>query len=170
MHAAHTDPWYTDEDFRRIRIAKSFPPLVEVAIQAIARNRRPNEPVIQVCGPMTTGDGTFKENNERIVRTIVRLRDEGKSVFSQVVFQEGMLNFTTIEDYHRDPLRLLEGFYGALFRGGHIQTLVFLPGSRKSLGCRWEESMGRKLGMDIILLPDEATKPHVLFSLPQALF
>jgi hypothetical protein len=149
------DPWCTDDEYRRIETATSFPELVAIAIEAIARNRKPSQPVIQVCGPMTpmtSGGGTLESNTEKIAQTVAALRGNGLTVFSQVTFQRGMLNFTTTEDYRQNPLRLLDGFYGELFRGRHIQMLAFLKNWERSLGCRWEHEMGISLGMKISYL------------------
>lgn len=160
---AYADTWLTDDDHRRIAIATSFPLLVEIAIKVITRNRKPSLPVIQVCGPMTTGGGTFEENNAKIERTIVLLRSRGMSVFGQTSFRKGMLNFTTIEDYLRDPLRLLDEFYGELFRGGYVQGLAFISGWEQSLGCRWEHEIGTSLGLGITYLCADSSDEAVLF-------
>lgn len=156
----YTDPWLNADERRRIEIATSFPQLVEIAIGVIARNRKPNMPVVQVCGPMASGGGKLEENTAKITHAILELRRKGRIVFSQVSFQTGMLNFMTLEDYQRNPLELLDGFYGKLFRGGHIQELVFLSGWEGSYGCRWEHTTGKELGINISfrspIIPDPA--------------
>ena len=151
----YIDPWLTDYDYRRIEVATSFPFLVDIALEVIARHNKSSTPVIQVCGPMASGGGKLEENTLKIAQAITTLRNEGKNVFSQVPFQRGMLNFTTVEDYLRNPLELLNGFYGPLFRGGHIQALAFVAGWESSFGCRWEHDTGRALGMDISFLSDQ---------------
>lgn len=148
----YTDPWLTDDECRRIETATSFPLLLDIAVGVIIRNRKPNMPVVQVCGPMGSGGGTLEENTAKIARTITQLRRKGRVVFSQVSFQVGMLNFVTLEDYQRNPLELLDSFYGKLFRGGYIQELVFLSGWERSFGCRWEHDTGRGLGINISFL------------------
>jgi hypothetical protein len=100
----HVDPWLTKDDHHRIGAATSFPSLVEVAVGVIARNRKPTTPVIQVCGPMASGSGTLEENNAKIAKAIDSLREKGLTVFSQIPFQRGILNFTTVADYLRNPL------------------------------------------------------------------
>jgi hypothetical protein len=150
----YSDPWLTDSDHCSIEAATSFPSLVEIAISVIARNRIHSLPVVQVCGPMASGGGKLDENAAKIARTIAALRKKGLTVFSQVPFQRGMLNFTTVEDYMRNPHELLDGFYGRLFRGRHIQALTFIKGWENSFGCRWEHDTGKALDMHISFLPD----------------
>jgi hypothetical protein len=151
----HSDLWCTEKDYRRIEAATSFTQLLNIAMRVIGRNRNNTQPVIQVCGPMASGGGTLEENTERIAALITLLREQGLCVFSQVTFQRGMLNFTTVEDYRRNPLELLEGFYEPLFRGGYIQALIFRHGWEVSLGSRWEHDLGKKLGMPVTYFPKD---------------
>jgi hypothetical protein len=149
-----TDTWLTDEDRHCITKATCFAELLAVALQCIPRNRN-GRPIIQVCGPMSTGGGTFEENTAHIARIIEALRKEDFAVFSQVSFQLGMMNFMTEESYRQDPHVLLEGFYGELFRAGLIHVLAFRRGWEKSFGSRWEHATGKQLGMKIVYLSED---------------
>ncbi|MDP1719232.1 MAG: hypothetical protein Q8L24_02285 [bacterium] len=154
LHRTATEYW-TPQDRQEVARAKTFKELAKVGCRVLGRMSRP---IIQVCGPITTGGVGTVEGNIRVFQeTIENLQKSGKSVFNQLAFEKPL--WKIMKEFPRQwgrpnkkDLQLLEEFYGALFHSGQIRELDFIPGWEYSFGACWEYSEGNKLGLEIVLL------------------
>ena len=133
---------------------ESFGEVAEVAIDVLHHMHSlfPNESFIQICGPISTGGLTVDENLFRLQKAIIYQRELGRIVFNQLPTESrlGILlkrweeqNFRQKNEY---CFKLLEDFYGQIFKSGLLHRLCFLSNWRTSIGARWESEWGPKLG------------------------
>ena len=114
--------------------------------------RATGRPITQVCGPMSTGGGTMKENYDRVSRAIVLLRDRDRMVFSQLPFYHGIIRFIASPKF-QGPEQIIEDLYVPLFGPNGIENLAFLRGWEASIGAGLEHRHGKRLGIGIEYLP-----------------
>ena len=82
--------YYTPEDYNEISQAKSFVDLRKVAEKII---KRIPSPVVQVCGPISTGGkGDIEANMHRFRNAIKYLRSMGLNIFYQLDFEPTLRN------------------------------------------------------------------------------
>lgn len=145
--------YLTQQDAEDIKKAKTFYELVIIGHRILNRMK---EPIAQVCGPISTGgNGSVDENLNVFAKAIKFLNQKGVNVFNQLPFERAfdkiMKNYKT--SGYDTPI--LEEFYGPLFESNKIKQVYFLPGWRKSIGAKWEYSYAKKLGIKIIIFPDD---------------
>lgn len=113
-------------------------------------------PIIQVCGPLTTGGrGSFKANVEALHDAIHWLVGQGKNVFDQRPFETPMRRLVEARITPGYAYDLLTEFYLPLFESGHIKELHFLHDWESSTGARWEYEQGIRLGIAIFHIPPD---------------
>ncbi|MDO8466617.1 MAG: hypothetical protein Q7S83_00560 [bacterium] len=152
-----TAKYWTKKDRKAVKRAKSFKSLARIAIRII---RRMPQPVVQVCGPITTGGvGTVAGNIEIFKQAIKKVQRSGKSVFDQLPFEKPI--WKIMKDFPRrwgrpnkKDCQLLDEFYGTIFRSGVLKELHFIPGWEYSFGACWEYGLGNELGLKIVTLID----------------
>ncbi len=138
--------YWTKKDASKAKSAETFEKLAEVALRII--DRMP-QPVEMVCGPLTSGGlGSLTKNTKAFRKYIKKLASEGRIVFDQLPF-EPHLHRIAKSARREDENRLLEGFYGSIFKSGKIEKLVFIPGWQSSAGATWERKMAKKLKIAI---------------------
>lgn len=140
----------TEADKKDINHAKTFRELVIIGLRLISRMK---QPVVQVCGPISTGgSGSVKDNLKSLSKTIRRLSNDGLSVFNQLPFERAfnriMKNYKT--NGYDTPI--LKEFYKPIFDSGKIKRIYLLPGWQRSVGSKWEYNYAKKLGIKTILL------------------
>ena len=141
------DRYWADQDVADSKRVRTF---LDLSFFGLRILRRMPQPVIQVCGPITTGGtGSVQGNTQILAKAIKELRGRGLSVFNQLAFDEALVR---IAKTYKDEYDLLEGFYLPLFESGYIKQLHFLPTWRTSVGARWEYRKGVYLGLEIHLL------------------
>jgi hypothetical protein len=113
-------------------------------------------PIIQVCGPLTTGGrGSFEANVEALHDAIHWLVGQGKNVFDQRPFETPMRRLVEARTAPGYAYDLLTEFYLPLFESGHIKELHFLHDWESSTGARWEYEQGVRLGIAIFHIPQD---------------
>ncbi len=124
------------------------PTLTDLLGEAITDIRALQGPVVQVCGPITTGGHGSVAANIAALRTAIEyLQAHNIAVFDQTKYEEP---FKRILDNSRSyDERVLHEFYEPLFVNGHINELVFLPRWQSSFGARWEHERGKVHGLAI---------------------
>jgi len=141
--------WNT-QDQEALNKARSYADLLAIARDVISRMEKP---VVQVCGPISTGGaGDMAQNINRLGKVINTLEAKGVEVFNQIPFQVRIQTIAVakkMQDYEHE---LLEEFYRPLFEKGLIQELYFMPDWQTSAGTRWEHEQGVRLGMKITYL------------------
>jgi len=108
-------------------------------------------PVIQFCGPISTGGlGGVIENLECLNSMIQESRRRGMSVFDQVSYEKQL--DMILKDHHEYDYPLLDFFYSPILTSKRIAGLVFLPLWETSIGSQWEHNLGLSLHIPICRL------------------
>lgn len=146
-------PHWTDKDLLLLAEAVSYEEMLAVALRLLGRMPRP---VLQVCGPISTGGkGSIKENLEVVRRAIRKLTDEGVSVFDQTPFEEPIQRIHYEKSPHLYPEELLSDFYLPIFESGHIAEMRFLQGWEDSRGSTWEHAQAKRLGIAVAYFEED---------------
>lgn len=142
----------TGAEAERLRGAKT---LYEMGVIGEIILKRMPRPVSMVCGPMTSGKRTLKENYERFGRAITILREEGtRNVFSQLPFYHGIFRFMQSPNY-AGLAHIINGLYLPLFEKRLIENPLFLSDWEDSIGAKLEHRYGQLLDLNIGYLPPE---------------
>ncbi|MFZ2150791.1 MAG: DUF4406 domain-containing protein [Candidatus Absconditicoccaceae bacterium] len=130
--------------------AQTYNELFDIAIDFIPRMP---QPLIQFCGPISTGGkGLIESNLAELDKAILFFAVKGVSIFDQIPFEEPMQRIkSSKQNYNYD---LLNQFYVPIFQSGYIKKFVFLPGWESSVGARWEHDWAKKYGIKIEYLPN----------------
>lgn len=138
---------WTKENLEKIHSITDYEGMLEMALNVLSQMPKP---VIQVCGPLTTGGlGSLKKNLEAFEKVIDHLVASGKTVFDQLPFEIPMQKFK-LNQKGKYATDLLDKFYLPLFETGFIDELYFLPDWESSLGARWEHEQAKRLGLKIV--------------------
>ncbi len=153
---------WTDEEERRLEAADSFEELAEIALIILNRMAGLGQPIVQICGPMSTGGfGNLDDNMKHFERAVEEAYKRGLTVFNQLPFQSAMkriLNWTPDQPYE---LKILEVFYRRVFESGHIKRTLFLADWESSFGAVWERKLVAVLAIEIDEYPLEWLAPPV---------
>ncbi len=145
-----TARYWTGWDLERLRQAKNILDLRRIAFSVI--NRMP-QPVVQVCGPISTGGlGSIPENLAVFRRYIEAMQKEGRNVFDQMPFEPTMQRIRATRQDRVIERSILYDFYLPLFESGAVSELVFMPNWKESIGACWEFAQGTALKLKISLL------------------
>jgi len=143
-----TKRYWTLEDLNLLDNVKTVKDMYEIATRVISRM---DKPVIQVCGPITSGGkGDINLNLLELSNKIVELENKGLSVFDQLVFEDATFRLKDILSKDKYFMDVFTYFYLPLFRDGHIDELYFLKGWDSSRGAIWEHEQAQKLGLKIV--------------------
>ena len=126
--------------------------LRELARAAIERLQALPQPVVRICGPLTSGGQGYDENLRRFNEATRILKEQGYTVFDyfdnddeERIREAGLPWEVVMEQYHRPILET-----------GLIQTAFFLPDWQSSNGARWEYEMVSDLpAMEAKEFPEE---------------
>ena len=123
----------------------SLSKLVDSALLEISKL---SPPVIQFCGPISTGGfGSVEENLDSLLSVIQASSENGMSVFNQVSYERRLDNI--LKDHHEYDYPLLDFFYNPILSSKKISGLIFLPLWETSVGSRWEHDLGQSLCLPI---------------------
>lgn len=119
--------------------------LVSEALLEISKMKAP---VIQFCGPISTGGfGDVTENLEYLYSVIQASTEREMSVFNQVSYEKRLDKI--LKDHHEYDYPLLDFFYNPILTSKKISGLVFLPLWETSVGSQWEHDLGLSLHLPI---------------------
>lgn len=148
--------YWIQEEHDAVKNVKTMDEAAEIALKILARMSAGEKPIVQLCGPMTTGGlGDFEKNMARFNRAVKAAHERGLLVFDQVMFQEAMVRICNCKEGDPYPMDILEVFYRKVFYSGHIGKTLFLSGWESSLGARWERELALKLQIPIEEYPEE---------------
>lgn len=142
-----TKKYWDDKDIVLLDNVKTIKDMYDIATRVISRMEKP---VIQVCGPITSGGKWDIGLNLNILNNkILELQENGLNVFDQLVFEEA--TFKLRDELSKDKyfMDIFTYFYLPLFSNGYINELYFLPGWDESRGATWENEQAKKLGLKI---------------------
>lgn len=125
--------------------------LSDLAKEALLKISKLKSPVIQFCGPISTGGfGNVTENLEYLYSVIQASTEKGMSVFNQVSYEKRLDRI--LKDHHEYDYPLLDFFYNPILISKKISGLVFIPLWETSVGSRWEHDIGQSLRIPIYYL------------------
>ncbi|MEX0930548.1 MAG: hypothetical protein WDZ79_02595 [Candidatus Paceibacterota bacterium] len=138
--------YWTPDDYALLAGANTMTDLADVALRVL---RQMPQPTHMVLGPITTGGfECMHQNSARFRVAIEELDRRGHAVFSQMEFQDKMIDIVPPEPpdgvYHWE---ILDDFFAPVFRSGHIHETWYLPGWESSRGTRWEREKTAELGI-----------------------
>ena len=140
--------YWTKERIGAVAKLTSFTEMAQFGLELLKTLPRP---IIQVCGPLSTGGrGSFELNLLAFDETIDMLIAAGHTVFDQRPFEIPILALksTTVDYDHR----ILDEFYLPLFQSGMIDEMHFLPDWQSSKGATWEHGIAEQYGIKIVYL------------------
>ena len=131
--------------------------MIPVALGILRRMSALEKPIVQICGPMTTGGrGSLKANMAFFKKAQLVASDKGLVIFDQTPFQDAMIRLSLEWGKRKEYcMPILEVFYRGVFQSGYIAALYFLPDWERSVGSIWERKEGVKLGLTILEYPME---------------
>lgn len=109
--------------------------LETLATQALERLRALPQPVVRVCGPLTSGGYGYEENLRRFRIAEHKLKAEGNIVFD---FFDGHDDEERIKEAGIDWPTVMEYYHKPLLASGYIREAYFMPRWRESNGANWE--------------------------------
>lgn len=145
--------YWSEQDSEALIEANSYAELLTIALRVL--DRMP-QPIVQICGPISTGGkGSVEENISEFEKAILFFSQQGEIVFDQMPFQKAMQrikkNLKNLTGYDQ---QLLDDFYLPIFESGKIKKLRFLPDYKSSTGATWEDEQGQRLNIKIIYLEE----------------
>lgn len=166
----HWKPWH----FKKLKTIRTNPEMAGIAISILAELQKESEqPIAQVCGPLTTGGfHSFEANLDMIGKGIDFLAERGKTVFDQRPFEFPIKRMGKKKEKKRArsgyPMALLEEFYLPILESGLIKELHFLPNWESSIGACWERTQGERLSISCLDFPQDwhLQKTDVYFGKP----
>jgi hypothetical protein len=143
----------TSAELEELERAGTIREVTTIALKVLHRMR---QPIIDVCGPISTGGLGHIDKNLKVFRaTIQKLCKLGHSVFDLVPYEDAIKRIRDdLEARHSFTKEqsediILYGFYLPLFESGLIKRLAFMPGWDKSRGASWERKIASWLGIPI---------------------
>lgn len=134
---------------RKEEVSRALATLVE---RALAEIELMPQPVVQVCGPISTGGSGEHENKKKLISAIKYVQSVLKeSVFNQLKYEE-LFNKALGPKTNKYDYPLLENFYGPLLQSGLIKKMYFIEDWENSIGSKWEYDLAKKLGLEIEIL------------------
>lgn len=146
--------YWESRDLYEAMTTTRFLGLTEIALRVLKqmRERRPNKPIVMICGPITSGGlGSEVLNTARFATAVQILKVNGHSVFDQLPFETHMKRLLQT----CPPEHLLEHFYGSIFDSYYIKRAYFLPLWRSSIGSRWERKRLAELCIPMVNFPKD---------------
>jgi len=124
-----------------------------LAGKALLEISRLKPPIIQFCGPISTGGfGDIEENLTCLSSVIRASTKQGISVFNQISYERQLDSI--LKDHRGYDYPLLDFFYGPILASKKIAGLVFLPLWETSIGSQWEHNLGLTLQIPILYMND----------------
>ena len=93
------------------------------------------QPVVRVCGPLTSGGLGYDENLKLFMKSEAILKEKGYTVFD---YFEGNHDERQIVALNIPWEEVMEHYHKPILLAGLIDTAFFLPRWRESNGATWE--------------------------------
>jgi len=127
--------------------------LTKLSNEALAEIKKMRHPLIQFCGPISTGGFGNAEDNIFVLKEIIKgCKKAGISVFDQMKYEK---MFDKILKNHKGyDFPLLENFYEPVISSGLVDALFFIPMWETSYGSKWEFDLATRSGIKTVVLGD----------------
>ncbi len=153
---ANIQPYWTQREVGLLDTVTTFEELVDIALIILRRMEEDNKPIVQICGPMSTGGlGNLEANMKVFQLAILEARKRGCAVFDQVLFQEAMIRIADWKPHKPYCQDILDVFYRGIFHSRMVKHTLFLPGWKTSRGSVWERKMLTLLSIPTEEYPEE---------------
>lgn len=106
--------------------------LPELAQKTIEELKKLPQPLVRVCGPLTTGGLGYEENARRLTRAEKILSERGETVFR---FGDSEAH---IQGKGYEYSAIMEEFHKPILESGLISKAYFLTKWQESKGATWE--------------------------------
>lgn len=147
---------WTLREVEALNVASTFEEITQVALTILSRMSGCGQPIVQICGPISTGGlGDLRKNLERFDKAVKKASERGLIVFNQLPFQTAIERIDPYTGTDGYCMEILEVFYHGVFHSGLINKTLFLPGWEGSIGATWERAIVSKLGIEIEEYPEE---------------
>jgi len=124
--------------------------LEQLAQETINELKIMHQPIVRVCGPLTTGGFGYEENACRLTAATAELKRRGYSVFDWEPSE------AHIKDMNLPHSVVMEKFHKPVLASGYIKTAFFLSKWEESKGATWERNFAREnTHMTIEEFPEE---------------
>jgi hypothetical protein len=131
--------------------------LESLSKEALREINKMEGPVIQFCGPISTGGfGNIADNIECISSLIKECQIKNIFVFNQLAYERRMDQI--LKEYHDYDYPLLDFFYKPILKSKKISGLVFLPLWQTSTGSKWEHDFAKSINIPIFYLENMLIK------------
>jgi len=141
--------WH-DREIAALKRVASYDEAADIALTVLKRMHALGEPVVEICGPISTGGlGSLEKNAERFRAAIRSAHERGLVVFDQMHFQDVIERLSELHRNGSYDQDVLEVFYRRIFESGYIGKALFLPGWESSRGASWERALLTELGVPI---------------------
>lgn len=145
---------WTREELAVLEAAATLREVAEIALGHLYRLQSYGRPIVQICGPMTTGGlGSLSANMRRFECAIAGAAGAGHLVFDQIPLQAAIIRITDHHNSTEYNVDILEVLYAPIFGSGCINTVFFIPGSETSRGATWERRKVMGLGIEVFECP-----------------
>ncbi len=152
----YMNEYWTDKEIKSLDSAPTFYELGDIALTILQRMKKVGKPIVQICGPMSTGGrGNLEENMKFFGQTVQIATNKGLTVFNQMPFQDAMIRIAKWKPGDAYAEDILEIFYRKIFESGLLDEVLFLPDWQSSRGARWERDIAVKLNIPIKEFPVE---------------
>lgn len=134
--------------------------LLQLAKQAMYDIKKMKPPVIQICGPISTGGfGNIEDNINCLASVIEECQKNNLSVFNQLDYEPRL--DMILKDYAEYDYPILEYFYLPILSSHAINGLVILPLWHTSIGTTWELNFAKNNNIPFIYLENILVE-HIL--------
>lgn len=106
------------------------------------------QPIVRVCGPLTTGGFGYEENVRRLEQAEDILANKGMTVF---LFADAEAD---IQGQNFDHAAIMDYFHKPILASGLIATTYFLSGWQDSQGATIERALARQYDIGIEEFPE----------------
>lgn len=124
--------------------------LQDLALRTIESIKKLPQPVVRVCGPLTTGGFGYEENAKRLRDAEKILESKGFTVFK---FDASEAEIQGKNYPHADVMNY---FHKPVLESGLIQEAYFLSGWNGSKGATWEHDfVEQSVAMEVRDFPED---------------
>ena len=145
----------------KINSAETLEELADIGIDMLKRMNLSGKPIIEICGPITTGGlGSVEKNLALLEKAINFVNTKELQSLNIALFEDAMKRIVskhpdTYPKVNGYPVAILESFYRKIFESGYIKKFLFLPGWQSSKGATWERNLAPTLGIKVEEYPKE---------------
>lgn len=147
---------WTEVESGLLEKVTTFEGLADIALTILARMKKQGQPIVQICGPMSTGGfGDLAQNMVLFEYAMNTAVEHGLIVFNQMPFQDAMIRIANWKPNQSYCTAILEVFYKKVFESGCVNKTLFIPDWQSSHGATWERKLVTELGIVVEEYPVE---------------